>query len=163
MAPALPLNANNPGSSSHGFFNTASGQDHFHLILATFTAAWACRGAILRGTSRSRVAELLIKCIHHPWLLACGSASKRERRQARVSPPKPLLPLAGLYQADCGLALNPQHVLTGAWGAACFEAGVARTSRPTATPAGLCSEPCTSPNSSASVSGSDALSVTQAV
>ena len=61
-------------------------------------------------------------------MLASVSASKRERRQARVSPAKPLLPLAGLYQADGGLALNPQHALTGAWGAAKLEAGVARTS-----------------------------------
>ena len=59
-----------------------------------------------------------------------------------MSPPKPLLSLAGLYQADGGLALNPQHVLTSAWGAAWWEAGVARTSRPTATAAGLCPDPC---------------------
>ena len=38
MAPALPLNANDPGSLSHVFF-TPSGPDHFHLILANFTAA----------------------------------------------------------------------------------------------------------------------------
>ena len=31
-------------------------------------------------------------------------------------------------EADGGLALNPQHALTGAWGAAKLEAGVARTS-----------------------------------
>ena len=65
------------------------------------------------------------------------------RRAPRVSPAKPLLPLAGLYQADGGLALNPQHILTGAWGAAWCEAGVARTSQPTAAAAGLCPDPCT--------------------
>ena len=83
-----------------------------NLILATFTAAWACRGAIRRGNSRTRLSEFLIRCIYHPYLLAGGSASKRERRNARISPPKSLPQLAGLYQADGALALNPQQVLT---------------------------------------------------
>ena len=143
MAPALPLNVTHPGSLSHVFFNTPTAPDHFHLILATFTAVWACRGAIRRGNSRTRLSEFLIRCIQHPYLLAGGSASKRERRQARVSLPKPLPQLAGLYQADGALALNPQHVLTGAWGAAWWEAGVGRASPPTATAAGLCPDPCT--------------------
>ena len=66
-----------------------------------------------------------------------------ERYLARVSPPKTLPQLAGLYQADGALALNPQQVLTGAWGAAWWEAGVGRASPPTASAAGLCPDPCT--------------------
>ena len=143
MAPALPVNANNPGSLSHIFFNTPAAPDHFHLILATFTSVWACRGAIRRGNSRIRLSEFLIRCIQPPYLLAGGSASKRERRLARVSPPKTLPQLAGLYQADGALALNPQQLLLGAWGAAWWEAGVGRASHPTATAAGLCPDPCT--------------------
>ena len=143
MAPALPVHANHPGSLSHVFFNTPTTPDHFHLILATFTAAWACRGALRRGNARTRLPEFLIRCIQHPYLLAGGSASKRERRLARVSPPKPLPHLAGLYQADGALALNPQQVLMGAWGAAWWEAGVGRASPPTASAAGLCPDPCT--------------------
>ena len=143
MAPALPVHANHPGSLSHVFFNTPTAPDHFHLILATFTAAWACRGALRRGNARTRLPEFLIRCIQHPYLLAGGSASKRERRLARVSPPKPLPQLAGLYQADGALALNPQQILMGAWGAAWWEAGVGRASPPTASAAGLCPDPCT--------------------
>ena len=40
------------------------------------------------------------------------------------------------------LALNPQHVLMGDWGAAWWETGLSRTSPPTAAAAGLCPEPC---------------------
>ena len=50
---------------------------------------------IPRLSPADHVAESIVRAIHHPWLLAGGASSKRERRAARSRVPGSLPALAG--------------------------------------------------------------------
>ena len=99
--------------------------------------------SVLRGTPAAHVAESIVRAIHHPWLLAGGASSKRERRAARIRVPRALPALAGRYRFDGGFSLSPAGIPTGAWGAAFWAPGNSDSDPQTVSASELCPDPST--------------------
>ena len=149
-ADALPLGAAYHGSWSELFFQSPLADAAFTFTLALFSAAWSCRGAVLRGqhcrgappaVHQTHLAACIARGLEHPGLLSGSSATQAERRLARIQPPTEIPPDADLAQSDGGYGLSAAHVMTGVWGAAWWSAGRDRSLPPSATAAGVCPQP----------------------
>ena len=90
-ADALPLGAAYHGSWSELFFQSPLADAAFTFTLALFSAAWSCRGAVLRGQHcrgappadhRAHLAACVARALDHPGLLSGSSETREERRLA---------------------------------------------------------------------------------
>ena len=150
-AGALPPHIHQTASWSQLFFQSPVHDDVFTFTIALFSAAWSCRGAVLRGyecrgepaeARRANRAACIARALDHPGLLSGNSASSAERRAARIQPPPQRPSHAALSRTDGGFGLNSWDAqLTGVWGAAWWAAGVDPSTPATATAAGICPDP----------------------
>ena len=82
----MPAHVTKLGGQADLFFQGQGGPAHVHLSVAVFTAAWACRGAVLRSTKPPQgVVECIARGVDHPWLLSGLSLPKKDRRAARLA------------------------------------------------------------------------------
>ena len=142
---ALPAHVTNLGGQADLFFQGQGGPAHVHLTVAVFTAAWACRGAVLRSTKPPQgVVECIARGVDHPWLLSGLSLPKKDRRAARLRPPPDEPSHAGHFKWDGGFDKGPSGALVAAWGAAWWDVDASNADPPDATASGVLADPATS-------------------
>ena len=140
---ALPDQATAPKSLEHIFFQLPIDTEDLHRTLASFTAAWACRGAVQHGCAANHLAECIARGMDHPWILAGGSSCKKARRAARIRPPLTISQTTVRFRADGGRGMSSFRAVLSAWGAALWAAGIDPAARPSAVASGVCPEPAT--------------------
>ena len=143
MRKRFPTRRPHPRAWSTFFYQLPIDTEDLHLTLASFTAAWACRGAVQHGCAANHLAECIARGMDHPWILAGGSSCKKARRAARIRPPLTISQTTVRFRADGGRGMSSFRAVLSAWGAALWAAGIDPVARPSAVASGVCPEPAT--------------------
>ena len=130
------------------FFFCPGWRRFFELKLAIFSATWAARGTMIFGrrgavTSRERLPALIAQGVAQPWLLGTPSATRQERRAARVRSPSPVPRDVGQYAGDGARAQGEDNELATGWGAVFWTPGQDTNGPPSASANGVLEEPST--------------------